>query len=174
MDLIPSLKYVPGLSYLALNWNDLENQSQQGLDYLAQFVHSDECELMYLDIRNSNLSHESCKNLERIISANRLKHIDISWNNLGDLAAEAINRGLMQRTSACVLEYKGCNFSDLKSSQIRENLIQLSNRYEQKQPPAGIADKDVQELGPENILGFKRKELNKIYNPDLSAHLSEI
>jgi hypothetical protein len=87
MDLIPALKYIPGLSYLALNWNDLENNSQQGLDYLAQFVHSDDCELLYLDLRNSNMGHDSCKNLERIVSSNRLKHIDLSWNNLGDLAA---------------------------------------------------------------------------------------
>ena len=32
MDLIPALKYVPGLTYLALNWNDLENSNQNGLD----------------------------------------------------------------------------------------------------------------------------------------------
>lgn len=174
MDLIPSLKYVPGLTYLALNWNDLENESQKGLDYLAQFVHSDECELMFLDLRNSNLGHESSKNLERIVSANKLKHIDLSWNNLTDLTADAILRGLMQRGSACALQFKGCSFSDKKASKIREELTNLAMRYEHQAPPTGVADKDVSNLGPDNVLGFKRIELNKIYNPNLTNHLSEI
>lgn len=119
MDLVPALKHIPGLSYLALNWNDLENCSQQGLTLLSAFVHDDSCELVYLDLRNSNLGFESSKNLESIVSSNRLKHIDLSWNNIGDIAGQAVLRGLMQRTSSCHLELKGCGIGENLISQIR-------------------------------------------------------
>ena len=37
-----------------------------------------------------------------------------------------------------------------------------------------MADGDMKNLGPDTVLGFKRIELDKIYNPSLSGHLGEI
>jgi hypothetical protein len=72
------------------------------------------------------------------------------------------------------LDFKGCSFNEQNASKIRENLTQLAMRYEDQNPPTGIADGDVKNLGPDNVIGFKRVELNKIYNPSLTGHLTEI
>lgn len=174
MDLIPALKHIPGLSYLALNWNDLENNSQQGLTHLSSFVHDDSCELVYLDLRNSNLGSESSKNLDLIVSSNRLKHIDLSWNNIGDIAGQAVLRGLMQRTSSCQLELKGCGIGEALITQIRQQLTHLSTRYQDQTITVGATDASLQGLGPDDVIGMKRMELSKIYNPNLTNHLTEI
>lgn len=166
-DLVLTLRKIDNLTYLALNWNDLENDNQGGMKALANYINDGACPVRYLDLRNANLTDDSCEELEKIIKAPKLSHLDLSWNNLGEAAAEGITRGIFHRVADIALELKGCTISEKKMHKIKDALGDLRQKY------GSLKDKKSEGLpvkgNPQDILGYKRMELEKLYNPSEEA-----
>lgn len=167
-DLVLSLRKVDKLKYLALNWNDLENDHQRGMNALANYICDGACPVRYLDLRNSNIGGDSCSALEKILKAPKLTHVDLSWNKLGDASAEAIIRGIYHRVSDIVLEIKGCTFSDKARHRIQDALDEMRRKHG-KMEKKDVEPHPLHGANPEDILGFKRLELEKLYNPKQQA-----
>lgn len=168
-DLVLTLRKIDNLNFLALNWNDLENDHQNGMNSLANYINDGACPVRYLDLRNANLSDDSSSAIEKLVKAPKLTHLDLSWNSLGASAAEAITRGLYHRVSDIALEIKGCTFSEKSLHKIKDALDDLRKKH------GKLGDKTEEEVSPgvgnrpEDILGFKRMELEKLYNPTQEA-----
>ena len=163
--LIEVIKFVSkcgNVENLALNWNDLENDSEDGMNALARFMQDGgTCQVKYLDLRNSNLSMNSKDALIGILRSPSLRFLDLSWNSFNDTIIPELLKAIGNRNAGLQLELKGTGISAPMLTQVSEGLKALGARF-----PAASERRFESEKILLDSEGKKRLLLDNLYNQE--------
>ena len=144
---------------LALNWNDLENDSSEGLRHLAEMMTDAACQIRHLDLRNSNLSLNIQDPLARLLRSPNLRYLDLSWNNFTDAIVPSMVTAINSRQTPIQIELKGAGLTPSGLSQISQAVKNLGVRF-----PSMIEVKLDSESIMQDIDGKKKLILDNLYH----------
>lgn len=161
-DLVKYLSRCGNIENLSLNWNDLENDSQDGMDALARFLtDAGICRVKYLDLRNSNITMNSKEHVLVIVRSPSLRFLDLSWNNFNDTITPSLCQAIGARNAALQLELKGTGLSAGSLNMVSEALKALGSRF-----PTSLEKRFESEQILLDTEGKKRLLLDNLYNQE--------
>lgn len=161
IEVVKFLRKSVGIESISLNWNDLENESSQGLVDLCDYVLDTNSQVKYLDLSSCNLSMNSKTELARIARCPTLKYLDLSWNNFTDDFSKDLITAMNQRSSALHIELKGSGLSQIEMSKFAEALKNLELKY-----PSVNLKSIYPEDAINGIESKKRMILDNLYNQE--------
>jgi len=100
------------LKTIALDWNNLGQSSDQGLQRFFQAV-GENRSLTKVDLSNNELGPEVGPLIAGCLRANStLETLDLRWNKLSNQGAKVIIKGLSMNKSLTILELSGNRVTD--------------------------------------------------------------